>query len=215
MSPVLKARLPGDVWATLGGVGVGVAPGGSTGQVLTKKSATDYDVEWGTNQPVLANNTALVGYRTGGATQGLIGVYTDDNIYLGFGGLAAGKKILTSGDLQCTASLIVQGTTTLLGPLVSPDVLRAYGTVNSGPPSFSTQRGMAGVGRVSTGRFRVTFATAIPTAVVLATVYATETFPNCLISVGNITSTTVDVYMSNRSDGQAVEYWFHVAVMGL
>ena len=96
----------GGTWEEIGGVGVGVPAGGSTGQILTKTSAADYATAWGTNQPILANNTYLQGYKADGTTaQSLIGMTAADEISIG-PSLAAGKNIYVP-------RLTVQGDLTL------------------------------------------------------------------------------------------------------
>ena len=77
---LLKAKVDG-AWVEI--AGVGMPPGGTTGQVLTKSSAADYATAWTSNQPILANNTFLQGYKADGTTaQNLIGVTTSNTVYV-------------------------------------------------------------------------------------------------------------------------------------
>lgn len=79
---VLKAKVDGS-WVEVGGAG-GVPAGGTTGQVLTKTSAADYATAWGTNQPILSNNSFLQGYKADGTTvQALIGMNPSNHMMLG------------------------------------------------------------------------------------------------------------------------------------
>jgi hypothetical protein len=97
--PVLK-YWNGSAWVEVAGTGPGVPAGGTAGQVLTKTSAADYAAAWGTNQPILANNTYLQGYKADGTTvQNLIGMTTADEVSIA-PSLAAGKAIKIGGVLQ-------------------------------------------------------------------------------------------------------------------
>ena len=96
----------GGTWEEIGGVGIGVPAGGTTGQILTKTSAADYATAWTSTPPILANNTYLQGYKADGTTaQSLIGMTTADEITIG-PSLAAGKNIYVP-------RLTVQGALTL------------------------------------------------------------------------------------------------------
>ena len=102
---VLKAKVDG-AWVEVGGAGIGVAAGGTTGQILTKTSAADYATAWTSTPPILANNTYLRGYKVDGTTpQNLIGMTSTDDISIG-SGLAAGKNVIVP-------PLTVQGPLTL------------------------------------------------------------------------------------------------------
>jgi hypothetical protein len=73
----------GGTWEEVGGIGIGVPAGGTTGQVLVKTSAADYATAWSSTPPVLANNTYLQGYKADGTTaQALIGMGSDNNLYV-------------------------------------------------------------------------------------------------------------------------------------
>lgn len=96
----------GGTWEEVGGIGLGVPAGGTTGQVLTKSSAADYATAWTSTPPILANNSYLQGYKADGTTvQSLIGMTTADEITIG-PSLAAGKNIYVP-------RLTVQGNLTL------------------------------------------------------------------------------------------------------
>jgi hypothetical protein len=88
--------------------GPGVPVGGVAGQVLTKTSATDFATAWGTNQPILANNAFLQGYKADGTTpQNLIGIDSGNNIHVArdagnvyFGYAVTGAVEIAGGAVQ-------------------------------------------------------------------------------------------------------------------
>lgn len=109
---VLKARVGAD-WVTIGGAAAGVPAGGSTGLVLTKKSAADYDTQWATNQPILANSVSLQGYKADGTTaQNLIGVSATDDVSIGAGLAGTAKQILMGGNVVVPNGQWLMGTRT-------------------------------------------------------------------------------------------------------
>lgn len=102
---VLKVKSgAGGTWEEVGGVGIGVPAGGTTGQVLTKTSAADYATAWSSTPAILPNNTYLQGYRVDGTTAvSLIGVSTAGDIHLGLnfpGGSTIYLGYGTQGDMK-------------------------------------------------------------------------------------------------------------------
>lgn len=63
----IKYRTTGETWNDISG---GIPSGGTTGQVLKKKTNTDYDVEWGSETPdteTIATDDRLVFYDNSGS----------------------------------------------------------------------------------------------------------------------------------------------------
>ena len=108
----------GGTWEEVGGIGVGVPAGGTTGQVLVKTSAADYATAWGSNQPILANTSYLQGYRADGTTpQNLIGMTPTNYVGLGgdtelpnnrhlFGANTDGTRVMLAGVLTDNSTVI-------------------------------------------------------------------------------------------------------------
>lgn len=111
---------PVNIKGPQGDTGAGIAKGGTSGQVLSKKSGNDYDTEW-TDPPstfnnatiinnlgvggdaeivgllwagggfYLDNNKALYGANASGAERSLVGINSSNSYHFGYGGYSANE----------------------------------------------------------------------------------------------------------------------------
>jgi hypothetical protein len=68
---MLKVKI-GSEWVTIGGPGIGVAPGGTPGQVLVKASGTEYDTSWQTPPTPPASSPKIIAWAHVGAGGGFV-----------------------------------------------------------------------------------------------------------------------------------------------
>jgi hypothetical protein len=101
--PVLKAKID-STWVTVGGPGV--AAGGTTGQLLSKASATDYDTAW-----------------TSAPTLGTLGVT---------GAASVGGTLAVTGDATLSSGLTVTGTLTSKHAVRAAALINGDGSLSSG-----------------------------------------------------------------------------------
>jgi hypothetical protein len=220
--PVLKAKID-STWITVGGVGPGVAAGGTTGQLLSKASASDYDTQW-TSAPVLTNlsivdttTPQLILQRTGGAppiawytqihTNGslIIGASSDEtqySMYFDPTGRGAGFY----GNINIGSNLTVGGT------LTSKHAVRAAAVVNGGdgtllPGAF----GWASAARTGTGQYQLTLATAMTQPIVAVSPWSSTTHA---LSAWNTSATLIEVRMFLTATGALADHVFHILVVG-
>lgn len=93
-----------------GPAGPGVAAGGSTGQVLTKNSATDYDTVWQT--PLAGGNVS----NSGTPTSGQLAQWTDATHVAGVDAASAGaSKVLLATIVPTASTTVTIGSSILTG----------------------------------------------------------------------------------------------------
>jgi hypothetical protein len=197
-----------------GPAGPGVAAGGATNAILSKASAADYATAW-TTAPILtgltltgaatlANNQYVMGLDTGGASQHLISLASDNNIYIG-PSLGAGRVIRLAGG---GATTTVAGDATITGTLTSKHTVIAAATINGATGAVGSGYGFTTGVRSAVGTYRLTLTSAVTTAIVCANVIGAQPF---MCAVQQVSTTQIDVWLYTA--GALADAWFNVIVV--